>query len=80
MKRKVYKINPTKEQLAIMKLYWDMFQIEQNILWAKIGEFEKAMSKATGIECLEFFWCDNECVGIGDGNRYMRLVHREDLE
>lgn len=80
MKRKVYKIKPTKKQLAIMKLYWDMFQAEQSILWARIGELEKEMSKKVGIEELEFFQCDNDWVGIGQGKREMRLIHGEDLK
>jgi len=46
----------------------------------KIGKLEKEMSKKAGIPELEFFWCDNECVGIGDGNREMGLIHREKLE
>jgi hypothetical protein len=80
MKNKIYKIKPTKKQLDIMKLYWDMFQIEQSILWAKIGALEREMSKKTGIEGLEFFQCDNDWVGIGQYDRNMRLIHSEDLE
>jgi hypothetical protein len=79
MKNK-YKINPTKKQIAIMKLYWDMFQVEQLHLWSRIGDLEKEMSKKTGIEGLEFFQCDNDWVGIGDSDRDMRLIHGEDLK
>jgi len=71
---KKYQINPTKKQLAIIKLYWDMFQTEQAILWGKMAEFEKGMSRETGIKDLEFFWCDNECVGVGNVSRTMRLI------
>jgi hypothetical protein len=80
MKTKIYKINPTKKQLAIMKLYWDMFQAEQSNLWIRIGELEREMSKKTGIEELEFFQDDNDWVGIGQGNREMRLIYGEDLK
>jgi len=76
---KKYKINPTKKELAIMKLYWDMFKAEESLFWAKMGKLEKEMSKQTGIEELEFFQCDGDWCGIGQGNREMRLIHREEL-
>lgn len=71
---KSYKIKPTKKQLAIMKLYWDMFQTEQAILWGKMAELEKGMSRETGIKDLEFFNSDGEFVGIGNGSRTMKLI------
>jgi len=80
MKNKTYKIKPNKKQLGILKLYWDMFQVEQSRLWIRIGELEKEMSIQTGIEGIEFFQCDNDWVGIGQGNREMRLIHGEELE
>jgi hypothetical protein len=76
---KKYPIKPNKKQLAIMKLYWGMFQAEQTIFWAKLGELERKMSKLTGINDLEFFFCDNECVGIGNIHKTMKLIHGEDL-
>jgi len=79
MKNKIYKIKPTKKQLDTIKFYWDMFQVEQTLFWARMGEIEKAMSKKTEIKDLEFFFCDNECVGIGNANRDMKLIHGEDL-
>jgi len=33
------------------------------------------MAKKTGIENIEFFFCDNEIVGIGNVERTMRLIH-----
>ena len=41
-------------------------------LWPKP---EREMAKKTGIENLEFFFCDNEIVGIGNVERTMRLIH-----
>ena len=63
-----------------MKCYWRMLQVEQNILWGKIGEMERKMSKLTKIKDLEFFMSDNECVGIGQYDREMKLIQREELE
>jgi len=77
---KKYKVIPTKKQLAIMKLYWKMFQAEYDIFWGKIGELEKKMSSAAGIKDLEFFCSDGDWCGIGQGNRQMALIQREELE
>ena len=57
-----------------MKLYYDMYKTEQAILWGKMSELEKSMSRETGIKDLEFFHCDGDCVGIGNGSRTMELV------
>ena len=74
------KITPTKTQIAIVKLYWDMFQAEQSLFYGRIGELEKAMSKKTGIKDIEFFQCDGDWVGIGNAERTMKLIQREELE
>jgi len=74
------KITPTKTQIAILKLYWDMFQAEQSLFYGRIGELEKAMSKKTGIKDIEFFQCDGDWVGIGNAERTMKLIQREELE
>jgi len=79
VKRK-YKIKPTEKQLEIIKLYWKMFNAENDIFWGKLGELEKAMSKKTGIKDLEFFQSDGDWCGVGNVDRTMGLLHREDLE
>jgi hypothetical protein len=79
MSNKKYKIIPTKKQLAIMKLYWDMFQSEHDIFWGKVGNLERNMSKAVGIKNLEFFQSDGDFCGIGQADREMRLIHEEEL-
>ena len=80
MTKKKYKIIPTQKQLEILKLYWKMYECEHNDFWGRICKLEEGMSKKTGIENLEFFWCDNEIVGIGDRDRGMKLIQREALE
>jgi hypothetical protein len=77
MKR--YKIKPTKKQLKIIKLYWNMFKAEETAFWGKIEELERKMSKETSIKDLEFFWSDNRCAGIGNIDRTMGLIHGEEL-
>ena len=77
---KTYKIKPTKKQMKILRLYWAMFKAEQDILWGRMGDLERAMSKATKIKDLEFFMVDNDWVGIGQYDRKMALIQREKLE
>jgi hypothetical protein len=74
------KIIPTKKQLIIMKEYWKRFQSVEDYYYRSMGDLEREMSKATKIKDLEFFFCDNECVGIGDVMRNMRLIQRKELE
>jgi hypothetical protein len=80
MKKKTLIVKPTKKQLEVMKLFWGMLQQEQNLFYTKVGELEKNMSERVGIEGLEFFQCDNDFVGIGNYERTMKLIQREDLE
>jgi len=80
MKNKQYKIVPTKKQLNILKKYWKRYQDNYDKFWGETGELERAMNIETKIKDLEFFWCDGECVGIGQYDRKMALIPREDLE
>jgi len=80
---KQYKIKPTKKQLEVIKLYWKMLKAEQDKLWLRIGELERAMSKETGIVDLEFIqdsMFGGEWVGVGNVDRTMSLLQGETLE
>ena len=80
---KKYKVIPTKEQLDIIKRYWKMFKVEEDIFWGKIGELEKGVAKDTGIKDLEFIKDDmmgGEWMGIGNVSRSLKLLQREELE
>lgn len=48
--------------------------------WTRLSKLEREMEKATGIEGIEFFVCDNGVVGIGNATRTMELIFLEDLE
>jgi len=78
--KKKYPIKPTEKQLEIMKLYWAMLQTELSIFYAYVGNLERDMSDATKIDGLEFFSSDNEFVGIGNYDRTLNLIQREELE
>jgi hypothetical protein len=79
-KKKKYPIRPTEKQLNLMKLYWAMLGCETTRFYAKVSDLEKKMCEDTGIKDLEFFQCDNEFVGIGNYDRTLKLIHREELE
>lgn len=78
---KKHTLKPTKKQLEVMKLFWAMFQQEQNLFYTKVGELERNMSERVGIENLEFFLSEyGYYCGIGNYNRTISLVHAEELE
>jgi hypothetical protein len=75
-----YKINPNKKQLTLIKEYWKKFQSIVDCYNRSIDELEREMSKVTKIKDLEFFKCDGDAVGVGQYDRKMRLIQREELE
>ena len=91
--RKKYKIKVTRKLLKQLKPFWQELQKIQgsyNIrsrnykpqgyglasLWPKP---EEEMVKKTGIENIEFFFCDNEIAGIGNVEKTIRLIHDTEL-
>lgn len=69
----------TKEQKKILKEYWLRYKTLHAFFEDEVQRLEQNMKEELNIEC-EYFWCDNECVGIGDYNREYELLQREDLE
>lgn len=80
MKKKIYTLKPTKKQLKAMKIFWAMLQKEQDKFYKEVQALEIGMSDAVGIDGLEFFQCDNDYVGIGNTERTLKLIQREELE
>jgi hypothetical protein len=78
--KKKYPIHPTKNQMEAMKLYWSMLQTEYSLFYARVGQLERDMSDAAKIDGLEFFQCDNDFVGVGNYDRTLKLIQREELE
>ena len=78
--KKKYPVKPTEKQLNLMKLYWAMLGCEETRFFAKVYELEKKMCEDTEINDLEFFQVDNDFVGIGNIERTMALIQREQLE
>lgn len=77
---KKYIIKPTKKQLCIIKDGWRDLQYAQEVFYGEVDRIESAMSLLSKIEGLEFFMCDNEYVGVGNVEKTMKLIQREELE
>ncbi|MBU3942352.1 hypothetical protein KKA24_00030 [Patescibacteria group bacterium] len=77
--RKTYKIKVTRKLLKQLKPFWRELRKIQDCYDIGIAKLEERMVKKTGIENLEFFFCDNEIVGIGNVERTIRLIHDTEL-
>lgn len=73
------KIKVTRKLLKQLKPFWQELQKIKDSHNIKIAELEERMAKKTGIENIEFFFCDNEIVGIGNVERTMRLIRDTEL-
>jgi hypothetical protein len=71
---KEYKIKPNKEQLKIMKAYWEKLQQIEAEFSEQVAELEESLSHDINIEGIEFFSCDGSYVGIGNAERTMKLI------
>jgi len=77
--RKKGKIKVTRKLLKQLKPFWQELQKIQGSYNIKIAELEERMARKTGIENIEFFFCDNEIVGIGNVERTIRLIRDTEL-
>ena len=64
---------PTKKQ--VQKYFQELEKIETEYR-RKEYLLEQKMAKETGIKDIEFFWCDNSIVGIGNTSRTLKLIQR----
>jgi hypothetical protein len=76
---KKYKIKVDKKLLKRLKIFWKFFKIIENKYWNDINKLEEDFKKEFGIN-IEFFHCDGGCVGIGNYDRTMKLIHKDELE
>ena len=80
MKKKKYKVKPTKKQMKIIKEAWKQLQKDFDLFLSYVRATENWMEEETGIEGIEFFMCDNDYVGVGTATRSMKLIKMEELE
>lgn len=78
--RKKHKIKVTKKLLKQLRPFWQEFKKIRDYHDIELAKLEEKMTKKTGIENIEFFFCDNDIAGIGNVERTMRLIHTEELE
>jgi hypothetical protein len=72
----------TAKLINTLKKYWKQYEEVNAAFRHGVAKIEEEMQKELHEELLEFFYCDNEAVGIGtpaDPKR-MKLVRREQLE
>lgn len=67
-----------KVLIKTLKPFWKRMRSDEGVYYSLLKATETQMSKKAGIE-LEFFWCDNEIVGIGSADRTLKLIHDEEL-
>jgi hypothetical protein len=77
---KKYKIEKTKKLIKQLNPYYKQYKEIENRYYEDIRDLEIEMEGVLGIKEIEFFFCDNEMVGIGTADRTMALVHRKELE
>jgi len=68
-----YKAKDWKKKLS---KYWKYLERHEDTFRNQIEQLEKKIAHETGIKDIEFFWSDNEIVGIGNVSRTMELVDR----
>jgi len=74
------KIKKTKKLIKKLKSYWKKLREIESQHSRMIYRLEKAMEEETGIDGIEFFFCDGEYAGIGNLERSMELIHSKELE
>jgi hypothetical protein len=72
---KQYKYPADKWEKKLSK-YWAEVERIESQFYGKLYDLEKKMSKDTGIKDIEFFWCNNSIVGIGNADKTLELIHR----
>jgi hypothetical protein len=74
------KIKKTPELILDLKPFWNEAREAEIEFRIKLSEIESRMYEKTRIEGIEFFFCDNAIVGIGNFERTMELIHDADLD
>jgi hypothetical protein len=77
---KKYKYPKTKKLIKRLKPYYEQFKEIEDRYYKEIGDLEREIEGVLGIKNIEFFFCDNECAGIGNADRTMELIHLEEIE
>jgi hypothetical protein len=74
------KIPKTGDLILDLKPFWNEAREAEIDFHIKLAEIESRMYEKTKIEGIEFYFCDNSIVGIGNFDRTMELIHDSELE
>lgn len=77
---KKYKYFKTPKLIKRLKPFLITYKLIEDNYWKEINKLEKSIEELTGIPGIEFFFCDNECVGLGNAERTMELIRWEEIE
>ena len=73
MKRYKYRAKDYKNKV---KKYWKELEELEDMFYQQLEILENKISKEIRIKDIEFFWCDNNIVGIGNISKTMELIQR----
>jgi hypothetical protein len=73
-------IKVTPKLLKQLHIFWPAVELAEDRYWRKLGKLEKELEELTGIKDIEIFHSDNSIVGIGNVERTMRLIRRQEIE
>jgi hypothetical protein len=76
---KKYKYPKTKKLIKQLKPFLLTYKLVEAQYWKEVCELEQAIEDLTGIPAIEFFFGDNDFVGIGNFERTMELIHKEEI-
>lgn len=81
MKKKNYQIVIDKEQMKILKSFWERLEEIEEEHYNNIEKLQEEMAIKTGIKNIEFYMSpdDGSYCGIGNSDRTMRLIQRHEL-
>ena len=79
------KLKDKEKVIKKLKPFWDRYWKKEEKFRNEVSELEKEMTERIGLGIeLEFFYVDNECVGIGaysnEERKKFPLIHDSELD
>ena len=76
----MYKYKKTKKLIKQLKPFLEAYKKAETEYSKSLYRIETAMTQFIKIPNIEFIFCDNDLAGIGNADRTMELIQREDIE
>ena len=73
-------ITADEKTKKILRKYLKKLGRLEDKFYIEVNKLERSMEKETKIEGIEFFMSDGAYVGVGNADRTMKLIPREELE